>query len=76
MLIKICIKNLIPTFDKKASFSSIYREIPNISPGLIEVLGTFEGAYIRRGLYSGGFIFGGYFVLVSEYQDLKNHCFV
>ena len=33
-----------------------YRKIPNVSPGLIEVLSTFWGAYIRGGgLYSGTF---------------------
>ena len=57
--------------------SSAYREIPNVSPGLIKVFKHFlvglysGGAYIR-----GGLIFGGHFVLVSEYQDLKNHCFI
>ena len=48
-----------------------YRKIPNISPGLIEVRKHFLG-----GLIFGGLIFGGHFVLVSEYQDLKNHCFI
>ena len=48
-----------------------YRKIPNVSPGLIEVFKHFLG-----GLYSGGLIFGGHFVLVGEYQDLKNHCFI
>ena len=48
-----------------------YRKILNVSPGLIEVFKHFFG-----GLYSGGLIFGGHFVLVSEYQDLKNHCFI
>ena len=48
---------------------TIYRKIPNISPGLIEVRKHFLG-----GLYlGGGLIFGGHFVLVSEYQDLKIH---
>ena len=46
-----------------------YRKIPNISPGLIEVRKPFLG-----GLYSGGLIFGGYFVLVSKYKNLKIHC--
>ena len=40
-----------------------YREIPNISPRLIEV----------RKHFLGGLIFGGHFVLVSEYKDLKIH---
>ena len=48
----------------------LYRKIPNVSPGLIEVR-----KYILGGLYSGGLIFGRHFVLMSEYQDLKNHCF-
>ena len=42
-----------------------YRKIPNVSPGLIEVFKHFLG-----GLYSGGLIFGGHFVLVSSCQDL------
>ena len=42
-----------------------YRKIPNVSPGLIEVFKHFLG-----GLYSGGLIFGGHFVLVSEYLNL------
>ena len=60
----------------------MYRKIPNIGPGLIELRKLFfgglylGGAYIRGGLYSGKLIFGGHFVLVSEYQDLKNHCFI
>ena len=50
----------------------VYRKIPNISPGLIEVRKHF-----LEGLYSGGgLIFGGHFVLVSEYQDLKIHCYI
>ena len=53
-----------------------YRKIPKISPGLIEVRKHFWGAYIRRGLYSGGLIFGGHFVLVSEYRDLKIQCYI
>ena len=48
-----------------------YRKIPNISPGLIEVRKPF-----LEGLYSGGLIFGGHFVLVSEYKDLKIHCYI
>ena len=51
--------------------SLTYRKISNVSPGLIEVRKPFLG-----GLYSGGLIFGGHFMLVSEYQDLKNHCFI
>ena len=48
-----------------------YRKIPNISPGLIAIF-----KHILGGLYSGGLIFGGHFVLVSEYPDLKNHYFI
>ena len=56
---------------------STYRKIPNVSPGLIEVFKHFLGGLIFGwGLYSGGLTFGGHFVLVSEYQDLKNHCFI
>ena len=40
--------------------------------GLQRFVSTFWGVYIR----GGGLIFGGHFVLVSEYQDLKNHCFI
>ena len=47
----------------------IYRKIPNVSPGLIEVRRPFLG-----GLYSGGL--GGHFLLVSEYKDLKIHHYV
>jgi hypothetical protein len=32
---------------------------------------VIRGASIR-----GGLIFGGHFVLVSEYQDLKSHCLI
>ena len=51
-----------------------YHKIPNISPGLIEVRKHFlEGfTFGGGGLYSGGLIFGGHFVLVCEYQDLKS----
>ena len=48
-----------------------YRKIPNISPGLIEVR-----KHILGGLYSGGLIFGGHFVLVFEYQDLIINCYI
>ena len=48
-----------------------YCKIPNISLGLTEVR-----KHLLGGLYSGGLIFGGHFVLVSEYQDLKSHCFI
>ena len=60
-----------------------YRKIPNISPGLINIRQHFLGTYIRVGgggggvgLYSGSHIFGGHFVLVSEYQDFKVHCYI
>ena len=36
----------------------------------------FGGVHIRRGLYLWGLIFGVHFVLVSEYQDLKIHCYI
>ena len=60
-----------PIKNYKHIFVVIYRKIPNISPGLIEVRKHFLG-----GLYSGGLIFGGHLVLVSEYQDLKIHCYI
>ena len=49
-----------------------YRKIQDISPGLIAIRKNIlgGGAYIQGGLYSGGIIFGGYFVIVSSYQDL------
>ena len=50
------------------------RRIPNISPGLIEVRKHIWGAYIRGAYIRRGIIFGGHFVLVSEYQDFKIHC--
>ena len=58
-----------------------YCKIPNISPGLIEVRKHFLGGLYSGGLYSGGLhsdglIFEGHFVLVSEYQDLKIHCYI
>ena len=43
-----------------------YCKIPNISPGLIEM----------RKHFLGGLIFGGHFVLVSEYQDHKIDCYI
>ena len=51
---------------------SIYRKIPNISPGLVGVRKHILGGYIQVGLYSGGglysrgHIFGGNIVLVSR----------
>ena len=65
------VRDLTPLNEKVFFSVVVYCKIPNISPGLIEVRKHFS-----RGLYSGGFIFGGHFVLVSEYQDLKNHCFI
>ena len=53
-----------------------YRKIPNVSPGLIKVFKHFLLGLYSGGLIFGGLIFGGHFVLVSEYQDLKNHCFI
>ena len=50
-------------------------------PGLIDIFKhIFWGLHSGGRLYSGGayiqggLIFGGHFVLVSEYQDLKIHC--
>ena len=59
--------------DMVQSFSlGKYRKIPNKSPGHIEVRKHFLG-----GLYSGGGLrFGGHFVLLSEYQDFKIHCYI
>ena len=54
----------------------IYRKIPNVSPGLIEVSKHFLASCIRGELIFGGLIFGGNFVFVSEYQDLKIHCYI
>ena len=42
-LTMIKIKNILEV----PRFLNIYRKIPNVSPGLIEVLSTFWGAYIR-----------------------------
>ena len=53
-----------------------YRKVPNISPGIIAIFKHIFGGLYSGGLIFGGFIFGGHFVLVSEYQDLKNHCFI
>ena len=56
----------------------IYRKTPNMSPGLIEVRKHFFGGLYSSGLIfgGGGLILGGHFVLVSEYQDLKIHCYI
>ena len=62
----------VETFD----FYIKYRKIPNIRPGLIEVRKHFLGGYIRGGLTYNRGLFGGHFVLVSEYQDLKIHCYI
>ena len=48
-----------------------YRKVPNISPGLIEVRKHFLWGLYSGGLIFEGLIFGGHFVLVSEYQDLE-----
>ena len=54
-----------------------YGKIANVSPGLIKVFKHFLGGLYSGGLIFGGeLIFGGHFVLVSEYQDLKNYCFI
>ena len=39
------------------TYIHIYRKIPNVSPGLIEVFKHFLG-----GLYSGGLTFGGAYI--------------
>ena len=44
-------------------FLNTYRKPPNISPGPIKLRKHFLGAYIWRGLYLGGLIFGKLFVL-------------
>ena len=55
----------------------VYRKIPSISPGIIEVRKHFlEGLYSGGAYIRGGVIFGGHFVLVSEYQELKIHCYI
>ena len=69
--ITITWKEKIYNSERKQLRLKSYRKNPNISPGLIEVRKHFLGD-----LYSGGLIFGGHFVLVSEYQDLKIHCYI
>ena len=44
---------------------SIYHEVLNISPRLIEVHKDFQWTYIQGGFYFGGFIFGGSFGLTD-----------
>ena len=66
----------VSTYILRTTLMYIYRKIPNVSPGLIEVFKHFLGGLYSGGLIFGGLIFGGHFVLVSEYQDLKNHCFI
>ena len=56
--------------------NSAYCKLLNISPMFIEVFKHIFGGLYSGGLYSGGLIFRGHFVLVGEYQDLKNHCFI
>ena len=46
-------------------------ENPNISPWLIEVRKHFWG-----GLSLGGLISGEHFVLMSDYQGVKIHCYI
>ena len=64
-----------------------YRKIPNISPGLINIRkhlfwglyswGAYiRGACIRGGLIFGALVFGRHFVLVSQYQHFKIHCYI
>ena len=48
-----------------------YHNFPIISLGHIEVRKHFLG-----GLYWERLIFGGHFVLVSEYQDLKSYRYI
>ena len=42
---------------------SVYHKLPNVS--------TWNFKQILRGLYQGGHIFGGHYVLVSAYYDKK-----
>ena len=46
------------------------------SPGLITIRKHIVGGLYSGGLYLGGLIFEGQFVLVSEYQDLRIHCYI
>ena len=57
--------------DLSRSHIVTYRKIPNISPGLIDILNTFLGL-IFRGLIFVGLIFGGHFVSVSKFSRLLN----
>ena len=50
----------------------IYRRMPNVSPDLIEIFKHILGGFYFDGLYSERLIFGGYFVLLSAYQDFKS----
>ena len=52
-----------------------YRKILNISPGHRGSQALFGGLIFGGGLYSEGLVFGGYFVLESEYRELKMHCY-
>ena len=71
--IRFCYQDL--PYELQPSFRVLtYRKIPNISRGLIEVRKHFLGG-LNPGAYIRG-AFGGHFVLVSEYQDLKNHCYI
>ena len=48
----------------------IYRKIPNISPGLIDIF-----KHILGGLYSGGLIFGGAYIRRAFWvsNDVSNY---
>ena len=41
----------------------------------MELRKQFLGGLYSKELIFGGLIFGGHFVLVSDYQDLKIHCY-
>ena len=72
---KSSVRVLWPIFCTQFFLSMVkYRKIPNISPGLIKVRKHFLGCLYSGGYIRGGLIFGGHFVLVSEYQELKIHC--
>ena len=75
MFIKMLFIRFLTTFSGiKATIE--YHKILNIRPGLIGARKHFSEGLYSGGLYSGGLIFGRHFVLVSKYQDLKNHCFI
>ena len=53
----------------------LYRNIPNISPGLIEVRKHFLVGLYSGGLYTEGFIFGRAFGLKGDLCMPKNSAF-